>query len=744
MEFLELIRGLRDNTHLGFINYETSKTLSCFGAFLAIGLEQNEKCVFLVYDTPLEEMECCLKKYGVDMQYYINKGQLMIMQAIDLYLEEGIFEAEKVLQAFEEIFNEGQVQGYSKLRILTEFGWLNDMELFDRVLDYEVEVERIIHGSPFVAMCQYKVDKCSNDMLKRILTTHRNVFCDNGNSISFFKSNELLNSENTVRFLHESLRDRAELNRACRHLGLINNLTSHILYQEGPKQAADKALAYFAREYWSDVALTIFIDKETKRVLFVSCVGLEMDNVINLIAGPLLKNLCDCADQTYPNVSQNIKTNVLGDLWVQNDIQHLATIPMKNGRSTLGITFLGWKSDQEAQKADLELINYFLNTLSMALDVHYIQDKTYQRKKDAEKLEALGTLTSGIAHEFNNILAVIMGNCQLLQYKIEDPSLSKYISEVATAAQDAANVVRRIQNYSRPKVTYERKGVQLNNIVISAVEFTRTKWFNEAVANGLRFSIDTRLHATKMVAGNESELREVMVNLILNAVDSMPEGGTITVTTEDMEDRVMFSIADAGVGMTPEEAERAFDPFYSTKYERGTGLGLTISRNIILAHNGEISLESIKKDGTTFTIVLPEAKVCGAVRENTESFDCRPLKIIVVDDDELVLRSVSNQLSTLGHEVISFSKPVDLLDRIREGEDADMIITDLAMPGINGMVLAQKVNEIDKNLPVILMTGWFDGFRNFLDRGTVAGILYKPFTLYDLQKQIEEVKMLVS
>ncbi|PKM81953.1 MAG: hypothetical protein CVU89_06335 [Firmicutes bacterium HGW-Firmicutes-14] len=248
-----------------------------------------------------------------------------------------------------------------------------------------------------------------------------------------------------------------------------------------------------------------------------------------------------------------------------------------------------------------------------------------------------------------------------------------------------------------------------------------------------------RLESQKWVYCNETELREVLINLILNSIDAMPQGGVINITSEDVQDKVIITVTDTGIGMTEAEIEMIFDPLFSTKFERGTGLGLAISNNLIKAHNGEIRVKSEKGKGSAFSIELPQ--VCDTYIDGyteTLSHD-GSYNISVVDDDEQVLRTLSNQLEALGHRVDVHSKGLDLLNKINQGTVADIIITDIGMPGLNGIDLAKKIKQRNTELPVILMTGWFEDFMSLEAAKIADGILYKPFTFYELQKQISRI-----
>lgn len=744
MDLVEMMRTFKQGDHICYINYDSSESVKYFAAFLAVGLERNEKCICLTYDTSAAEILSCLKQLQVDVEAYLASGQLITKLATEFYLTDKGFSGHATTSLWKEYAKQALENGFSGLRVIGETGWISSAETFWQVMEYETYVHnKVMLEENFIALCQYGVNSCDNNMIREILRHHGYTFYDNGSSVSFFNSNELLRSD-TIRFLHESIRDKTRLNKTCRHLTIANGLTSNTLYRKGPKFMAEKAIEYLAKEHHAQAVIALFFDKETNRIRYATTHGIDFNEVIGEIAGPTIQSLLEYAKRKKPYISPDIKNEPLFELWNQKGIKSLGIVPLHNGRAIVGLVFMGWANPFEANRTDMDVVNYFLCVVNMSLDVHYLQEKTFKKKKDAEKLEALGTLISGIAHEFNNILAVIMGNCQLLQIKCKEEGYARYISDMSRAAQDAANIVRRIQNYSRPKVTYERKSIPINNLINSAVEFTRPKWNNESVAAGINVEVEVDLRSPHSVYANESELREVFINLILNGVDALPQGGKINISTYDLGEHIVVTIADNGIGMTSEEVEKAFDPFYTTKFERGTGLGLTITRNMVLAHNGEISVESEKGKGTIFTIKLPRGQAGGVAEAKVGQVNSKPLKIKVVDDDKQVLNSVSSLLQSLGHQVTSYTNALDMLEQLQEEEIVDLIITDLAMPGINGINLAKKVKERNPNLPVILMTGWFDGNRDFLDREEVAGILYKPFTMYDLQKQIEEVRGMVS
>ena len=226
-----------------------------------------------------------------------------------------------------------------------------------------------------------------------------------------------------------------------------------------------------------------------------------------------------------------------------------------------------------------------------------------------ERLSALGTMAAGIAHDFNNALTLILGYSDLLlsgmRAEPERPE-AKHVRVIATAAQDAAQIVRRLREFHRPADGKEtRVSMHLNQLVEQAVTMTRPKWQDLANDHDVHVKVNTELGEIVSILGDPAELREMLTNLIFNAVDALPNGGTITVRTKMEGLEVHLSVADNGIGMDEETRRRCLEPFYTTKGERGTGLGLSAVYGIIERHGGTLDIESEKGRGTMFCISLP-------------------------------------------------------------------------------------------------------------------------------------------
>jgi PAS domain S-box-containing protein len=362
---------------------------------------------------------------------------------------------------------------------------------------------------------------------------------------------------------------------------------------------------------------------------------------------------------------------------------------------------------------------------------HDITEQKQERERAgrADKLRALGQLASGVAHDFNNSLAAILGRAQLILRRAHDEELIRSLGVIMTAAEDAAATVRRIQTFARKSSVAEMELLDISSLLRDAVEITRTRWQNEARAAGR--SIDVVLNADELffTRGNASELREVFVNLIVNAVDAMPDGGTLTLCCKRDGDRLKLRFADTGLGMEEEVRERVFEPFYTTKGVHGTGLGLAVSYGIIERHYGTISVSSKPGEGTTFHIDLPvdETSEPMALSEKVNVENTTSLSVLVIDDEQVVRDTLAEMLTELDHKVVTADCGRDALEKMTHDE-FDLVFTDLAMPEMDGWETAREIRKHKPKLPVVLVTGY--GATAQPPGGEVdlvAGIIGKPF-----------------
>jgi len=356
------------------------------------------------------------------------------------------------------------------------------------------------------------------------------------------------------------------------------------------------------------------------------------------------------------------------------------------------------------------------------------QKQERERAARADKLRALGQLASGVAHDFNNSLAAILGRAQLILRRVQDEELIRSLGIIVTAAEDAAATVRRIQTFARKSVDAELEFLNIGSLLRDAIEITRTRWENEARANGLNVDVTLNAESDLFVRGNASELREVFVNLIVNAVDAMPGGGKLIICSQLKGGRLRLRFADTGTGMKEEVRERVFEPFYTTKGVLGTGLGLAVSYGIIERHKGSISVESKPGKGTAFYIDLPLAESGeSAANESRPEARSSSLSVLVVDDEPFVRDTLADMLVDLDHKVVTADCGRDALAKVCS-DDFDLVFTDLAMPEMDGWETAREIHKHRPDLPIVLVTGY--GATAQPPAGEldlVACIISKPF-----------------
>ncbi len=356
-----------------------------------------------------------------------------------------------------------------------------------------------------------------------------------------------------------------------------------------------------------------------------------------------------------------------------------------------------------------------------------------------ERLRAVAEMAAGVAHDFNNLLGAIQGRAELLQMGMDGVGTSASLNVIIKAAQDGAAVVRRLMSVVRRRPAAEMAGCDLSQIAEDALEFTRPRWKGEAQRRGIRIGVVTRLERPCPVLGEAGELREVLTNIILNALDAMPEGGRLTLRSERRVGEVVIAVSDTGMGMAPEVRENLFRPYFTTKGAEGTGLGMSLAFAIIERHHGRIEVESEPGRGTTIRLVLPAHANVPPMEGLASTDDCRAAQarsILLVDDDRAIREVLAEALRRQGHQVVEAEDAQEALVKLDRAR-FDLLVTDLGMPGIPGTALARRAKATGKVPAVALITGWgVDGDDRTLKEVGVDLVLNKPFDLADAVAQL--------
>ncbi len=376
--------------------------------------------------------------------------------------------------------------------------------------------------------------------------------------------------------------------------------------------------------------------------------------------------------------------------------------------------------------------------------------QTQQAVMQQERLRALGQMASGIAHDINNAISPVALYTEMLLE--QETGLSKrtrqYLETTQRAVGDVAHTVARMREFYRQhEAQLILSPVDLSVMAQQVVDLTRARWADMPQQRGI--VIDLRLELGQnlpAVAGIESEIREALINLVFNAVDAMPDGGVLTIRTKTSgETECVVEVADTGVGMDEETRRRCLEPFFTTKGERGTGLGLAMVYGVIRRHNAEIDMESAVGQGTTVRLRLPVA-VSKSNETTSAQLEPRPprLRILSVDDDPLLIKSLRDALEADGHAVVTASGGQEGIDAFRAAEERDerfgVVITDLGMPYVDGRKVASAIKSDSPSTPVILLTGW--GQRLIAEGDIpphVDRVLNKPPKLKELRAALAEL-----
>jgi len=426
-----------------------------------------------------------------------------------------------------------------------------------------------------------------------------------------------------------------------------------------------------------------------------------------------------------------------------SSIKSEAAFPLKVRNQVFGVLNIESEELNGFDEEDLKVLSSLASQMSISIEnAQLFSDlkQTLQELKQAqdqivqaEKLRAMGEMASGVAHDFNNVLAVILGNIQLLLYQMDRLSpeeIREGLKVIERSSKDGAETVRRIQEFTGVRRDKEFVSLSLNEIITEVANITQPRWKGQTQKKGIQIELLTQLGDIPLIMGNPSELREVLTNIIFNAVDAMPEGGKLTIATQPQtEDWVEVRIIDSGMGMTEEVKKRIFDPFFTTKGVKNSGLGMSVSYGIIKRHGGEILIESEPGKGTTFILHLPTGygEEGAVVKEVAPIREARQARILVIDDEDSVRDILSRMLKTKGHQVAVASNGEEGIERFKS-EPFDIVFTDLGMPRLSGWEVGKAIKGINPKVPIAMITGWgVELDREKMNESGIDLIISKPF-----------------
>lgn len=581
-------------------------------------------------------------------------------------------------------------------------------------------------------------------------------------------ANTSLQSEIGVRRLAEQ-KAQAQLER----LGLLHQITRAIGERQDLHSIFQVVVRSLEEQLPIDFVCLCLYDR-ADHALTVACVGAKSQDLALELAMPERARV----DIDENGLSQCVRGRLVYEPDIteldfpfpkrlaQGGLQSLVAAPLQVESQVFGVLVAARHEKRAFSSGECEFLRQLCEHVALASHQAQLYGalqqayddlrQTQQAVMQQERLRALGQMASGIAHDINNALSPVALYTESLLEK--EPGLSararEYLETIQRSVEDVSHTVARMKDFYRQREPQlALMPVKVNQLIQQVIELTRARWSDMAMQRGTVIDVRTECAVDlPPVMGIESEIREALTNLILNAVDAMPNGGSLVLRTKvtqgrsDPENRyVQIEVADSGVGMDEETRRRCLEPFFTTKGERGTGLGLAMVYGVARRHGAEIDIESAPGAGTTFIMTFPAPLPAAAGPAQTMPTSApaqrQRLRLLLVDDDPLLLKSLRDILESEGHVIVTANDGREGIDMFRSsaerGGSFNAVITDLGMPHVDGRKVAAAVKEAAPDMPVILLTGWGQRLISEDDIPVhVDCVLSKPPRLRDLREAL--------
>jgi signal transduction histidine kinase/CheY-like chemotaxis protein len=585
--------------------------------------------------------------------------------------------------------------------------------------------------------------------------------------------------EERTRNLREEISERMRAEQALQHQFIRISLLNQITQAISDRQDTDSILHVVLHELEAhlniDLGIVTLFDPEQKTLnVAAMCVkNTLLANKLDLQKGSVLQmgetdfRPCEKGQTIYIPDTLKWKASFIERLAVTG-WRSAAAVPLMVDEKLFGILIAARLKPDDFTSGDAEFLRLLSDHVALAAHqakLHTDLEKAYHelRRTQAtilqqERLKALGQMASGIAHDVNNALSPVIGFSELIlkgNHALK-PDVKKYLGHIRTAGEDIAHIVARLREFYRTREENEPlQQLNLNKLIEQVVDMTRPRWRDIPQSNGITIEVKYALATDiPLLAGIESEVREAITNLVINAVDAMPAGGKITIKTRVIRhdgsqngskhpEKVVLDVSDSGTGMDEETRKRCLEPFFSTKGKRGTGLGLAMVYGVMERHEGGIDIQSEVGKGTTFSLVFPvRAKTVAPEEERDSTGGIAPMQILCIDDESLLRELLKEMLERDGHEVVLTDNGQSGLDEFRVACERhrpfDLVITDLGMPYLDGRAVARTIKLQSPETPVVMLTGW-GAFMKEDGSGPeeVDGILSKPPRSRELREMLK-------
>ena len=750
--------------HTCFIYKTREEQFSSITPVIKDGLANGEKCIYIADDNTVSAILDAMQTGGIDADSATASGVLTVVTKKDVYRKSRQSSSAGMLRFLEMHAKKAKVEGFTALRAVGEMTWTIANDGDAGVLEaYESGIHGLFHNHGIRVVCQYNYHRFPPETIIDVLSTHPAVLSANAvYSNPYYippyasdipnkateKLNRMLSNISDCDIL--TVTDKSKRKRIRNRPQQANEWsTCRKCLQRDALERSNKELqnklAELNRIKGEHRKLTTAVEQSPCVIIitnvngsieyvnpkFTQLTGYAAEEVLG--GNPKLLKSGHTGPEEYKHMWETITA---GKEWYGEFCNK-----KKNGD-------LYWESTSISPiKNNGEAITHFI---AIKEDITE-RKRTQEVRTQSKNLKALGVMAAGVAHQFNNILAIIDGNAQMLVHEYGDHGeLTQRLGVVREVARDGAAIIRRLIDFSRVESDASRHvPVDIKELVTHVVQFSKPRWKDMAQAEGITYHINmNKLRKTPLVRCNPSELREVLINIINNALDAMRSGGTLSFESWNNASHVYVSISDTGYGMSEDVTTRVFDPFFSTKEKKGCGLGLSVAYSIMNRHGGKIDVKSIVGKGSTFILEIPAtgqgsamaapAKSMLACQKNRETKDNR---ILVVDDEEKMCNCLHGFLTKEGYKVVCVNNGSEAIAMLENG-GFSLVLCDLGMPEISGWDVMRAVMKKGKRPGFGLMTGWGKMPENIVGSDkdiTPDFIINKPFEFSELLDHIHRL-----
>lgn len=596
-QFLPALECLNVHDHICLIYETKEQQMPAVVSFMRAGLERHEKCLYVADENSVSDILHALHKGGIDVDSAMKESALAVTTKTKTYLKNKSFSPERMIEFLKKTTEDAGAEGFSALRATAEMSWaLEEKISMNKLMEYEAKTGNVFSGIDALAMCQYNKSRFPSESIVQALHTHPHVLfgglmCKN---FYYMPPDEFLNTRNAV----------PELKR------MLQNILTH---QRSMEQL--DASWHYARS---------LIETSPHPLMTISLDGTIADanTPMELITGLSRETLLGSDFLDYFIEREKVKEayeKALTHGFVYNiplfmhhisgkmtEVFFNATV-YRNRQGKVQGVFAAARDVTEQKHAEESLREANRRLHDALAHINETQDNILKQ----ERLRAVGQIAGSIAQDFHNALRPILAFTDTLlrhSEKLSDyETVKHYLRLIHASAHGATDIALRLREFYRTPEEEETpfQPLDINGLLKHVITITQPVWKEHAGAGGKSIAMEINLKESPPVYGNESELREALTNLILNAVDAMPDGGTLRVATHADNEHVTLEISDTGTGMNDEVRQQCLEPFFTTKSHGNAGLGLFMAAGVIQRHNGKIEFESEEGKGTTFTLCFP-------------------------------------------------------------------------------------------------------------------------------------------